>query len=50
MISSTLSIYEIMQIAGISAFDKIPVRELLTEFHIDQNVKESQNDLFANIY
>jgi hypothetical protein len=45
-IRSTLSIYEIMQILGISVFDKTSVRELLTEFQINQNVKE-QLDLFS---
>jgi hypothetical protein len=46
-LKSTLSIYEIMQILGISAFDKTPIRELLTEFQVNsnQNVKE-QLDLF----
>lgn len=46
-LKSTLSIYEIMQILGISAFDKTPIKELLTEFQVnsDQNVKE-QLDLF----
>jgi hypothetical protein len=43
---STLSIYEIMQILGVSAFDKTPVKELLTEFQVNQNVKE-QLDLFS---
>ena len=45
-IQSTLSIYEIMQILGISAFDKAPVKELLTEIQVNQNVKE-QYDLFS---
>jgi hypothetical protein len=40
---STLSIYEIMQILGISVFDKTPVKELLTELQINQNVKEQGN-------
>lgn len=44
-LKSTLSIYEIMQILGISAFDKTPVRELLTESQVNQNFKE-QYDLF----
>jgi len=39
-LESDLSIYEIMQILGISAFDKTPLRELLTEFQVNQNVKE----------
>jgi len=45
---STLSIYEVMQILGISAFDKAPIRELLTECEVNsnQNVKE-QLDLFS---
>jgi IS4 transposase len=48
-LKSDLSIYEIMQIIGISAFDKTPVRELLTDFQINQNVKE-QLDLFSINY
>jgi hypothetical protein len=46
-LKSTLSIYEIMQILGISAFDKTAVKELLTEIQVNQNVKE-QYDLFNN--
>ena len=42
-LKSTLSIYEIMQILGISVFDKSSVRELLTEFQVNQNVKEQIN-------
>jgi len=44
-LKSTLSIYEIMQILGISAFDKTPIIELLTEFQVNsnQNVKEQLN-------
>ena len=38
-----LSIYEIMQILSISAFDKTPIAELLTEIHSNQNVKEQPN-------
>ena len=45
-LKSTLSIYEIMQILGISVFDKTPVKELLTESQIDQIVKE-QGNLFS---
>jgi hypothetical protein len=45
-LKSKLSIYEIMQILSISAFDKAPIRELLTEFQINQDVKE-QLDLFC---
>jgi hypothetical protein len=40
MLKSTLSIYEIMQILGISTFDKSPVNELLTEIQVNQNFKE----------
>jgi IS4 transposase len=42
---SPLSIYEIIQILGISAFDKTPLQELLTETQSNQNVKE-QYELF----
>lgn len=45
-LKSTLSIYEIMQILSISVFDKTPVKELLTELQINQNVKE-QGNLFS---
>jgi IS4 transposase len=44
-LKSTLSIYEVMQILGISVFDKTPLKELLTETQFNQNVKE-QNELF----
>lgn len=44
-LNSELSIYEIMQILSISAFDKTPVKELLTDFQNNQNFKEQQ-DLF----
>lgn len=44
-LQSTLSIYEIMQILGISSFDKTPIVELLTEIQVNQNVKE-QYELF----
>lgn len=37
---SPLSIYEIIQILGISTFDKTPLKELLTETQSNQNVKE----------
>ena len=40
-----LSIYEIMQILGISAFDKTPITELLIEVKVKQDVNE-QLDLF----
>lgn len=44
-LKTNLSVYEIMQILGISAFDKTSVKELLTEVQVNQNVKE-QYDLF----
>ena len=44
-LKSEYSIYEIMQILGISAFDKTPIKELLTDEQIKQNFKE-QLDLF----
>lgn len=44
-IKSTLSIYEMMQVLGISAFDKTPIKELLTEYQVDQDVKEQYNIL-----
>ena len=46
MIYSDLSIYEIMQVLGISAFDKSPITELLTECQVNQKVKELQYNLF----
>jgi len=46
-LKSTFSIYEIMQILGISVFDKTPIKELLTDFQVNQNVKEQLN-LFNN--
>jgi hypothetical protein len=46
-LKSDLSIYETMQILGISAFDKTPVKELLTDIQVNQNFKE-QYDLFSN--
>ena len=49
MIKSELSIYQIMQILGVSAFDKTPICELLTDFQVNQNVKELQYDLFTNL-
>lgn len=49
-LKSTLSIYEIMQILGISAFDKTLIRELLSEFQINskQNIKEQLNLFNSN--
>jgi hypothetical protein len=42
-LKSKLSIYEIMQILSISEFDKTPLKELLTEYQVNQNVKEQYN-------
>ena len=44
-LKSALSIYEIIQILGISVFDKAPVKELIAELEVNQNFKE-QYDLF----
>jgi len=46
MLKSNLSIYEMMQILGVSAFDKSSIRELLAECQANQNVKELQFNLF----
>ena len=46
-LKSDLSIYEIMQILSISAFDKTPLAELLTQIQVNQNIKE-QLKLFSN--
>jgi hypothetical protein len=45
-LKSNYSIYEIMQILSVSAFDKSPVRDLLTTSQVNQNIKELQYDLF----
>lgn len=42
-LKSPLTIYEVMQILGISAFDKTPIRELLTDIQTNQNFKEQPN-------
>lgn len=42
-IKSNLSIYEIVQILGISVFDKTPLNEILTEYQTNQNDKEQLN-------
>ena len=42
-LKSNLSVYEIMQILSISAFDKTPLKELLTDNQVNQNVKEQYN-------
>ena len=46
-LKSDLSIYEIMQILSISAFDKTQLAELLTQTQVNQNIKEQLN-LFSN--
>ena len=48
-LKSDLSIYEIMQILGVSTFDKTPIKVLLTDFQSNQNVKELQYNLFDKI-
>jgi hypothetical protein len=48
ILKSELSVYEIMQILGISVFDKTPVKELLTESQINQNFKEQGNSFSIN--
>lgn len=45
LLRSPMSIYEIIQVLGISAFDKTPLKELLTETQSNQNVKE-QYEIF----
>jgi len=49
-LKSNYSIYEIMQILSVSAFDKTPIRDLLTLTQVNQNVKELQYDLFDNMF
>jgi len=44
---SKYSVYEMMQILGISAFAKTPINELFAKHQINQNVKEQLN-LFSN--
>lgn len=46
-LKSNLTIYEILQILSISIFDKTSIRELLTEYQTNQNVKEQRN-LFSD--
>lgn len=48
-LKSELSIYEIMQILGISAFDKSQLTELLTQVQANQDVKEQLN-LFSDYF
>ena len=47
-LKSDLSVYEIIQILGVSVFDKTPIAELLTDSQFNQNVKELQYELFLN--
>jgi hypothetical protein len=50
VLKSNYSIYEIMQVLGVSAFDKTSIRELLTEQRqFNQNVKVLQYNLFTNL-
>jgi len=42
-IRSSYSVYEMMQILGISAFSKMPINELFTKKQINQNFKEQLN-------
>lgn len=48
-VKSELSIYQVMQILSISAFDKTPISLLLNGFQINQNVNELQFNLFNEI-
>lgn len=48
-VKSELSIYQIMQILSISAFDKTPISELLRDFQNNQNVNEQQYNIFDNL-
>jgi hypothetical protein len=47
-LKSNMSVYEIIQILGVSAFDRTPIRELLTDYKSNQNIKELQYQLFDN--
>jgi hypothetical protein len=50
-VKSNLTIYQIIQILGVSAFDKTPISELLTEkLQFNQNVKELQYNLFDDFF
>ncbi len=50
ILKSNYSIYGIMQILSVSAFDKTPIRDLLTITQVNQNVKELQYNLFDNMF
>lgn len=45
-VKSELSVYQIMQILSISAFDKTPISQLLNDFQNNQNVNEHQYNIF----
>lgn len=45
-VKSELSIYQIMQILSISAFDKTQISQLLNNFQNNQNVNEQQYNIF----
>jgi hypothetical protein len=45
-VKSELSIYQIMQILSISAFDKTPISQLLNDFQNNQNINEQQYNIF----
>src|SRR5680860_143487 len=47
-VKSELSIYQIMQILSISAFDKTPISQLLNDFQNNQNVNDHQYNIFAD--
>jgi IS4 transposase len=49
-IKSNYSIYEMMQILSVSAFDKTHIYDLLTMTQVNQNVKELQYNLFDNMF
>ena len=49
-LKSNYSIYEIMQILSVSAFNKTHVRDLLSFSQVNQNVKELQYNLFDNMF
>lgn len=46
-IRSPYSVYELMQILGISAFDKTPINELITKEKLEKDI-ETQPNLFDN--
>ena len=50
ILKSSYSIYEILQILSVSAFDKSHIRDLLTMTQVNQNVKELQYNLFDNMF